>query len=74
MDVYKEINYQLSRGKKAVLARIIQRQGSAPLNGGTRCLVISDGSLAGSIGGGVFEYDVINKAREVFETGKSCIH
>ena len=63
----------LNEGKPAVLARIIRQTGSAPRSTGTSCLILEDGSIRGTIGGGSLEYQVIQKAVEVLKDRKSDI-
>jgi len=72
-NIFLESNRYLDEGHKIVLATIIRHQGSTPRQTGTRCLVLADGTLVGTIGGGLLEYKVIEKAREVLQTGKSAL-
>lgn len=55
------LNDELCPGKK-VLATIVNRQGSAPRAVGTKMLVLADGRLIGTIGGGCMESDVLQSA------------
>ena len=48
--------------QKKVLATIISRKGSAPRGVGTKMLILEDGTLIDTIGGGCAESDVITKA------------
>lgn len=50
-----------SGSPRAVLATIVQKEGEAPRNPGTRMLVLPDGSRRGTIGGGYAE-EVIRRA------------
>ncbi|WP_028584776.1 XdhC family aldehyde oxidoreductase maturation factor [Desulfogranum mediterraneum] len=45
----------LEQGEPAVLGAIVRSAGSAPRTSGARMLVLADGSLAGSVGGGSVE-------------------
>lgn len=63
----------IEEGQKVVLARIIRQVGSAPRSIGTKCLVLGDGSLRGTIGGGFLEYQVLEKAKETLKEGKASI-
>lgn len=49
--------------QKKVLCTIIDRHGSAPRSIGTKLLVLEDGRLSGTIGGGCMEAGVVEKAR-----------
>lgn len=62
-----KISELLSQGKNLVLARIIKHSGSTPRSIGTRCMILEDGTLIGTVGGGLLEYKVIEAAREVFK-------
>ncbi len=70
-NIYTEIEEHLRRGRHMVLARIIRQVGSAPRGTGTKCLILEDGTLKGTIGGGLLEYQVLEKAREVIGQGRS---
>jgi xanthine dehydrogenase accessory factor len=72
-DPFVEISGQLNRGKKVVLARIIRQTGSAPRSVGTRCLVLEDGTLMGTIGGGLLEHQVHEGAKEALREGRTRI-
>jgi len=54
-----------------VLASILNAQGSSPRHVGTRFLVRRDGSIVGTIGGGLFEAEVQRSAATVLESGTS---
>ncbi len=55
----------------AVLATIISKQGSSPRAAGTRMLVAGDGSAAGTIGGGLAEARVMQRAAEMLSDNKN---
>jgi len=67
-----DLNRLLAAGQKVVVARIIYQKGSAPRSVGTRCIILENGVILGTIGGGALEYEVIEKAREVHKTGRSA--
>ena len=52
-----------------VLATIVSRHGSAPRTAGTRMIVTDDGRAIGTIGGGLLEARVLQKARDVLASG-----
>ena len=72
-QIISEIIELLNDGKPVVLARIIRQSGSAPRSTGTACLVLEDGSIRGTIGGGSLEFQVVQKAVEVLKAQKSDI-
>lgn len=49
----------------AVLATIVARRGSTPREIGSKMLVLPDGTSVGSIGGGIMEYRVQQRAQEM---------
>jgi xanthine dehydrogenase accessory factor len=60
---YVKIARFLEQGRSLVRARIIRLAGSAPRSVGADCLVLDDGTLVGTIGGGSLEHAVIQKAK-----------
>ncbi|MDY6793113.1 MAG: XdhC/CoxI family protein [Thermodesulfobacteriota bacterium] len=70
---FEEISNYLQQGKKLILARIIKQRGSIPRAAGTQCLVLEDGSLKGTIGGGLLEYRVMERAKECLKKKKSSV-
>jgi xanthine dehydrogenase accessory factor len=56
-----------------VLAVIIRRAGSAPRAVGSQCIILEDGGLLGTIGGGLLEHRVLERAKDVFRQGKSAV-
>ena len=72
-SVYSDAAQLLEKEQPVVLARIIRQTGSAPRSVGTAFLMLSDGTIRGTIGGGALEYQVIEKAGAVFQSRKSAI-
>jgi len=70
---FEDVSKFLQEGKKVVLARIIRQVGSSPRAVGTKCIVLEDGSMKGTIGGGLLEHQVIERAKESLKEGKSAI-
>lgn len=56
-----------------MLASIIRQSGSAPRPLGTSCIILEDGSLIGTIGGGTLEYRVLQQAENVFREFKTAL-
>lgn len=69
-NVFIEAKQLLKEGKNIVLARVVALKGSAPRAAGTKCIILEKGRIIGTIGGGLMEHLVIQKAKEVFETKK----
>jgi len=62
-NMYSKLYLTLKGGKGAVLIRIVRREGSAPRGVGSVCMVDGDGTLFGTIGGGLLEYKAVEKAK-----------
>jgi xanthine/CO dehydrogenase XdhC/CoxF family maturation factor len=60
-------------GRQAVLATIVSAKGSTPRGVGSRMLIDLEIGLTGTVGGGCGEAQVIEAAKEVFETGAAQI-
>jgi xanthine dehydrogenase accessory factor len=63
------VKEKLDAGLKVILLVVVDRQGSSPGKQGFKMAVSSDGTLAGSIGGGVMEYQMVELARELLAEG-----
>lgn len=68
-DICQRLSELSQKGCSAVIATIIQQTGPSPRGIGTKCLVTKDGSLLGTIGGGLLEAKTLEEAKKVFETG-----
>ncbi len=73
IDVYFELNRILQKEESGVLARIVRQKGSSPRGTGTRCLILQDGSLIGTIGGGRMEHLVMEEAKTVMQAQRSVL-
>ncbi|MBT8351494.1 MAG: XdhC family protein, partial [Deltaproteobacteria bacterium] len=70
---FNDVSKYLQEGKKLILARIIKQSGSVPRAAGTQCIVLEDGSIRGTIGGGLLEHQVMERARECLQKEKSSV-
>lgn len=70
IDIYEEIVRLKQRRVPAVLATVINSQGSTPRKAGAKMLVNKDGSIRGTVGGGKTEADTIEAALEVMVRGR----
>ncbi len=57
-----------------VLATIVSQIGSTPRAAGTQMVVHTDGTIEGTIGGGIVEASVIETAKDVFNTKTAGLH
>lgn len=55
------------------ICTIIDKRGSVPRGIGTLMLVRADGSIEGTIGGGIGEYEIITQARQAIDKGESLV-
>ncbi|MFP4348583.1 MAG: xanthine dehydrogenase accessory protein XdhC [Desulfococcaceae bacterium] len=58
----------LENGEDLVLASVLSQKGSTPRTAGTRMVIRRNGTILGTIGGGIVEARVMEAAPEVFET------
>jgi len=72
-NMFVEISERLEDGENIVVGQTIRRTGSTPREIGSKCLILEDGTTLGTIGGGLLEYRVVEKAKEIFKDGKSSI-
>ena len=70
LELLKTINRELSAGHPVCRAVIVDSQGSSPRGKGTRMLVLQNGGIAGTIGGGALEAEVVRRAGEVLRSGQ----
>ncbi len=70
-DLFEELVRRRAQGERLVLATVVRVQGSTPREVGARMLLLADGSIRGTVGGGAREADVIAAAREVLAGGGS---
>ena len=68
---WKDLAAALENESGVALCTIIERRGSVPREVGARMLVQKDGSISGTVGGGIGEYEVIKAALETIENAQS---
>jgi xanthine dehydrogenase accessory factor len=69
VDIYEEIVKLKKEGRLSALAAIVQCIGSSPQKEGAKMLVRDDGSVAGTLGGGCLEAEVIQASLIAMKTG-----
>lgn len=69
-DILRIANEWLAGGDRVCVATVVRREGSAPREVGAKMVISSTGRTAGTVGGGIVEKDVIDKAQGVMKTGK----
>ncbi len=72
-NLFERVAEGLEQGETVVVATIARRLGSAPRSQGTRCAVLPDGTLVGTIGGGLLEARVRECAAPVRQEGRARV-
>lgn len=72
-ELFHEIFQSLAQGNELVLATVIGDRGSTPRTSGSDMVVYRDGSISGTIGGGIVEGDVIRSAMNLFGSGGAVV-
>ena len=73
IDIYKEIVNLKQNGGEGVLVTVVDKEGHTPSQVQTKMLVYSDGTRAGTVGGGALEYKAVQMADTVLKNGKGCL-
>jgi xanthine dehydrogenase accessory factor len=63
----------LAHGRRAALVTIVRANGSTPQRVGAKMVVEEDGTTRGTIGGGCYENDAVQKARAVIAAGRPLL-
>lgn len=69
MNIWHEIKKQLEQGCSLYLLTVIQSEGSAPGRRGFKMMVAENGTLYGSIGGGIMEFNMVEEAKALLAKG-----
>ncbi len=70
-QIYKKIAELVESGEEFVLATVVNAESSTSGKMGFKMIILPDGKTFGTVGGGMLEKDVIELAKEVFNTQKS---
>ena len=74
INIYQTACELLLSGQKLILVKTIQRSGSTPRDVGSMCIIAEDGTLFGTVGGGLLEHQVQTRAMDLFKEKKSFIY
>jgi len=66
-SLYEEIARLEAEGRPFVIATVVESQGSTPQKPGSKMVVLPDGELRGTVGGGAIEHQIVAAARALFE-------
>ena len=69
MDVWEFINNKLAAGTNVMLLYVLASEGSSPGRQGFKMAVTAEGDLCGTIGGGIMEFKLVEKARSLLQSG-----
>ncbi len=73
-SIIREMSNLTAQEESFVLATVVTRNGSAPRSAGAKMLVRPDGSIAGTVGGGKLEAQVLEQAAEVMKTHTATVN
>jgi len=68
-ELLEEIAKRRAAGEVTALATVVRTKGSTPRKTGAKMLILSDGKILGTIGGGCGEADVWSEAMEAIRDG-----
>lgn len=71
MDLYSQIAQLTLEGRPFVLATVIDSSGSTPQKPGSKMVVVSDGTILGTVGGGAIEMQIVEAANELFKASEA---
>ena len=63
MDLFSEMARLAALGTPFVVATVVETGGSCPQKAGARLLVLADGTLRGTVGGGAIELQIVKMAK-----------
>ncbi len=69
--VYEKIAELINKKQEFVAATVVNAESSTSGKIGFKMIVLPDGSIIGTVGGGTLEQDVINEAKRMFTTHKN---
>lgn len=67
-DVWQALHQVRKERVPSVLATVVESTGSAPQDAGARLLLLADGKMAGTVGGGAIEKRILAEAQGLFAT------
>lgn len=70
LAILEALKDSMEKGRQSVLCTVIEEEGSTPRSVGAKMLVWEDGSIIGTIGGGILEHHVIQEALKLLHEGK----
>lgn len=65
LELFREAQQRLAEGEPVAMTTVVATRGSTPQKAGARMLILADGSMRGTIGGGCIEAEVWAEARKL---------
>ena len=69
IEILPDLDRWRAEGRRAVVARVVDKEGSGPRQPGAAMAVNEDGEVAGSVSGGCVEGAVVLEALDIMKTG-----
>jgi len=66
-DIYEKIATLKKEGKEFIVITVVEKKGHVPSQIQSKMVVLKDGGKAGTIGGGLLEYDAEKLSAKIFE-------
>ncbi len=73
ISALEKVRACLAQGVSCVLCTVVESSGSTPTDPGSKMVVLPDGSITGTVGGGIGEYRILQKARELLSEGPKTL-
>jgi len=73
MDVWRFVQDKLSTDQSVMLLYVLESEGSSPGRNGFKMAVASDGTICGTIGGGIMEHKLVEKAKTMLQQNESSV-
>jgi xanthine dehydrogenase accessory factor len=67
MEVWKFISNKLLAAQQVMLLYVLESEGSSPGRSGFKMAVAADGTICGTIGGGIMEHKLVEKAKAMLQ-------
>ncbi len=72
-DLVEVVNLERVASRPVVLVTIVETSGSTPRKAGSQMLVLADGTIRGTIGGGLAEAQAMAEAGRAFQSRSSSV-
>ena len=69
-EIQKILAEGVARGKRAAVATVVERSGPGPRGPGSQLVLWADGTMMGSVGGGILEGVIEERGRQVLDNGR----